>query len=100
MSLDLLQGLLANVWSIFLVVLFFGPHLESFLARILRVGQDYIEFEACEPDETVMSHHLMPLSLLSGVTISSVQRQREQLELLLERETEAGGDSPNTPAQG
>lgn len=83
-----------------LVVLTFGPHLESFLARILRVGQDYIEFEACEPDETVMSHHVVPLSLLTGVTISSVQRAREQLELLLERETEteAGGDSPNKPA--
>ncbi|MEB3285414.1 MAG: hypothetical protein VKN33_09030 [Candidatus Sericytochromatia bacterium] len=73
-----------------LVVLFFGPHQDSFLSRLLRVGHDYIEFEACEPDETVVAHHIMPLALLVGVTVSSVDRQREQLELLLERETEEG----------
>lgn len=76
-----------------LVVLHFGPHMDAYLARLLRVGQDYLEFEACEPDETVMSHHIMPLGLLTGVTVSSVQRHREQLELLLEKETE-GGDKP------
>ncbi|MEB3196967.1 MAG: hypothetical protein VKP62_07155 [Candidatus Sericytochromatia bacterium] len=73
-----------------LVVLFFGPHQDSYLARILRVGVDYIEFEACEPDETVTAHQIMPLSLLVGITVSSVERQREQLEVLYEKEPEEG----------
>lgn len=76
-----------------LVVLYFGPHQDSFLARILRVGADYIEFEACDPDETVVAHQIMPLGLLSGVTVSSIERQREQLQLLLERETESSDEA-------
>jgi hypothetical protein len=71
-----------------LVVLYFAPHQESYLARLLRVGQDYVEFEACDPDETVVAHQIMPLSLLSGITVSSVERHREQLEVLYEREVE------------
>ena len=73
-----------------LVVLYFGPHQDSYLARVLRVGVDYIEFEACDPDETVVAHQIMPLGMLSGVTVSSIERQREQLQLLLEREAEEG----------
>lgn len=73
-----------------LVVLYFGPHQDAYLARLLRVGHDYLEFEVCEPDETVTAHQIMPMSLLCGVTVSSVERQREQLELLLERQTEEG----------
>lgn len=76
-----------------LVVLIFGPHQDSFLSRLLWVGLDYIEFEACDPDETVVAHHIMPLSLLVGVTVSSIERHREQLEVLLARETEEG-DQP------
>ena len=79
-----------------LVVMYFGPQGEGFRARILRVGQDYVEFEACEPDGSVMAHHIMPLALLAGVTVSSVERHREQLEVLFGQEAE-GGDSPNTP---
>lgn len=76
-----------------LVVLYFGPHQDSYLARILRVGHDYIEFEACEPDETVSAHQIMPLGMLSGVTVSSIERQREQLQLLLEREEAEEGEA-------
>lgn len=76
-----------------LVVLFFAPHQDSYLARVLRVGADYIEFEACDPDETVVAHHIMPLTLLTGVTISSVERHREQLELLYAQESEEGDSS-------
>ena len=71
-----------------LVVLYFGPHQDSYLARILRVGIDYIEFESCGPDESIEAHQIMPLGMLSGVTVSSIERQREQLQLLLEREAE------------
>ena len=73
-----------------LVVLFFGPHHDSYLCRILRVGSDYVEFEACDPDETVVAHQIMPLGLLSGVTVSSVERHREQLEVLFAQELEEG----------
>lgn len=76
-----------------LVVLFFAPHQDSYLARLVRVGADYVEFEACDPDETVVAHHIMPLNLLCGVTISSVERQREQLELLYAQESEEGDSS-------
>jgi hypothetical protein len=76
-----------------LVVLYFGPHQDSFLARLLRVGHDYIEFESCDPDETVIAHQIMPLGLLSGITVSSIERQREQLQLLLERETESSDEA-------
>lgn len=80
-----------------LIVLHFGPHAEAYLARLLRVGQDYLEFEACEPDGTAVAHQIMPLGLLTGVTVSSVERHREALELLFEQEAEEG-DSPNKPA--
>lgn len=73
-----------------LVVLYFAPHQDSYLARILRVGSDYIEFEACDPDETVVSHHIMPLGLLGGVTVSSIERHRELLEVMFVKETEEG----------
>lgn len=73
-----------------LIVLTFGPHQEAYLAKLLRLGQDYIEFEACEPDETVVGHHIMPLAMLTGITVSSVERQREQLQLLFEKEVEEG----------
>ena len=76
-----------------LVVLYFGPHQDSFLARLLRVGHDYLEFESCDPDETVIAHQIMPLGLLSGITVSSIERQREQLQLLLERETESSDEA-------
>jgi hypothetical protein len=69
-----------------LIVLYFAPHQESYLARLLRVGADYIEFEACDPDETVVAHQIMPLSLLTGITVSSVERHREQLEVIYGRE--------------
>jgi hypothetical protein len=77
-----------------LVVLYFAPHQESYLARIIRVGSDYLEFEACDPDETVVAHQIMPLGLLSGVVVSSVERQREQLEVVYGRELGEGGE-PN-----
>lgn len=77
-----------------LVVLYFAPHQESYLARLLRVGQDYVEYEACDPDETVVSHHIMPLGLLTGVTVSSIDRHREVLEVLYERELGGGESNP------
>ncbi|MNS22197.1 hypothetical protein D3C72_539800 [compost metagenome] len=79
-----------------LVVMYFGPQGEGFRARLLRVGQDYVEFEACEPDGTVVGHHIIPTGLLTGVTVSSVERSRETFEVLFGQEAE-GGDSPNTP---
>ena len=77
-----------------LVVLYFAPHQESYLARLLRVGSDYVEFEACDPDETVVAHQIMPMGLLSGVVVSSVERHREQLEVMYGRGLEEG-DPPN-----
>ena len=82
-----------------LVVLYFAPHQDSYLARLLRVGSDYIEFEACDPDETVVAHHIMPLNLLCGVTVSSLERHREQLEVLYGKETEAEAEDSSKPAQ-
>ncbi|MNY02275.1 hypothetical protein D3C86_1348420 [compost metagenome] len=73
-----------------LVELFFAPTNNYYLARITRVGQDYIEFDACDEEENVVAHNLMPLQLLIGITTSSVDRNREKLELLLRRDAEGG----------
>ncbi len=62
------------------------PHL----SRILRVGTDYLEFEVCTPDGAFLSQHLMPLQLLTGVVLASVERQRHTLEGLYRRELEEG----------
>ncbi|MBO9540778.1 hypothetical protein J7643_09330 [bacterium] len=73
-----------------LVELFFAPTNNYYLARITRVGQDYIEFDACDEEENVVAHNLMPLQLLIGITTSSIDRNREKLELLLRRDAEGG----------
>lgn len=79
-----------------LVVLFFGPHSDGYLARILRVGTDYVEFEAHDAEETVVAHEIRPLGLLAGVTVSSVERAREQLELLYAREADKPSEQPES----
>lgn len=73
-----------------LVELFFAPTNNYYLARITRVGQDYIEFDACDEEENIVAHNLMPLQLLIGITTSSVDRNREKLELILRRDAEGG----------
>lgn len=73
-----------------LVELFFAPTNNYYLARLTRIGQDYIEFDACDEEENVVAHNLMPLQLLIGITTSSVDRNREKLELLLRRDAEGG----------
>lgn len=73
-----------------LVELFFAPTNNYYLARITRVGQDYIEFDACDEEENIVAHNLMPLQLLIGITTSSIDRNREKLELILRRDAEGG----------
>lgn len=77
-----------------LVVLLFGPQPEAYLARLLRIGADYVEFEACDVDETVLAHEIRPLGMLTGITVSSVERTREQLELLYAKESEQESGKP------
>lgn len=71
-----------------LVELYFGPSNSYYLARLTRVGHDYLEFDACDEEENVVAHNIMPLQLLIGVTTTSNERNREKLELLLRRESE------------
>ncbi|HEY9899534.1 MAG TPA: hypothetical protein V6D00_10160 [Pantanalinema sp.] len=73
-----------------LVELFFAPTNNYYLARLTRIGQDYIEFDACDEEENVVAHNLMPLQLLVGITTSSIDRNREKLELILRRDAEGG----------
>lgn len=69
-----------------LVELFFAPANNYYLARILRVGQDYVEFDAYDDEENVIAHNIMPLQLLTGVTTSSIERSRDRLEILFRSE--------------
>lgn len=73
-----------------LIELYFAPTNNYYLARLTRVGTDYLEFDACDEEENVVAHNLMPLNLLIGVTTSSSDRNREKLELLLRRDAEGG----------
>jgi len=69
-----------------MVELFFAPSNSYYLARISRVGQDYVEFDAFDVEENVVAHNIMPLQLLTGITTTSIERSRERLELLLRNE--------------
>jgi len=75
-----------------LVELYFAPASTYFLARLTQVGQDFIEFDACDEEEHVIAHNLVPLSLLMTVTTASTERSREKLEILLRRDAEGGTD--------
>lgn len=73
-----------------LIELFFAPSNSYYLARLTRVGQDYLEFDAYDEEEHSVAHNIMPLQLLTGITTSSSDRNREKLELLLRRDAEGG----------
>ncbi len=76
------------------VELFFAPANSYYLAKITRIGVDYIEFDAYDEAENVVAHNIMPLQLLIGVTTSSTERNREKLENLLHKDAEGGGERP------
>lgn len=69
-----------------LVELFFAPSNSYYLAKITRVGQDYVEFDAFDEEENVIAHNIMPLHLLTGITTTSIERSRERLELVFKSE--------------
>lgn len=75
-----------------LVELFFAPANNYYLARITRVGQDYVEFDAHDDEENVVAHNIMPLQLLTGITTTSMERSREKLEIIFKSsESHDGG---------
>ena len=69
-----------------LVELFFAPSNSYYLAKITRVGQDYVEFDAFDEEENIVAHNIMPLQLLTGITTTSIERSRERLELMFKNE--------------
>ena len=69
-----------------LVELFFAPAHSYYLAKITRVGQDYVEFDAYSEDDNVIAHNIMPLQLLTGITTTSIERSRERLEIVFKSE--------------
>ncbi len=69
-----------------LVELFFAPSSSYYLAKITRVGQDYVEFDAFDEEENTVAHNIMPLNLLTGITTTSIERSRERLELVFKSE--------------
>jgi hypothetical protein len=71
-----------------LIELYFAPTNNYYLAKVSRVGEDYVEFDAYDEEENVVAHNIMPLQLLLGITTMSTDRNREKLELLLRREFE------------
>ena len=73
-----------------LIELYFAPTNNCYLARLTRIGQDYLEFDAYDEEEEAVAHNLMPLNLLIGVTTNSSERNRMKLDLLLRRDTEGG----------
>ncbi|MEB3237146.1 MAG: hypothetical protein VKO64_05930 [Candidatus Sericytochromatia bacterium] len=85
-----------------LVELFFAPANTCYLARIVRVGQDFLEFDAYDEDDTVVAHNIVPLQLLMGVTTHSLERSRNRLEALFNQDTPAdpGSEGPGSPQSG
>ena len=81
-----------------LVELFFAPSNTCYLARIVRVGQDFLEFDALDDDETVVAHNIVPLQLLMGVTTNSLERSRNKLEALFH--ADSGSEPPPGPPSG
>ncbi|MEB3187681.1 MAG: hypothetical protein VKP72_09620 [bacterium] len=75
-----------------LVELYFAPASTYFLARLTQVGQDFLEFDACDEEENIIAHNILPLGLLMTVTTMSTERSREKLEMLLRRDAEGGTD--------
>lgn len=71
-----------------LIELYFAPTNNYYLAKVTRVGEDYVEFDAYDEEENVVAHNIMPLHLLLGITTMSTDRKREQLEMLLRHEFE------------
>ncbi|MEB3300300.1 MAG: hypothetical protein VKO21_12560 [Candidatus Sericytochromatia bacterium] len=85
-----------------LVELFFAPSNTCYLARIVRVGQDFLEFDAYDDDETVVAHNIVPLQLLMGVTTQSLERSRNRLEALFHADAsvDPGSEGPGHPHSG
>lgn len=79
-----------------LIELYFAPSNNYYLAKVTRVGEDYVEFDAYDEEENVVAHNIMPLHLLMGITTMSTERNREQLELLLRKEYEGESRRGNT----
>lgn len=75
------------------VELFFAPGNHYYLAKLTRVGQDYVEFDALDEEENSIAHNIMPLGLLTCITTSSAERNREKLEILLNYEAREGGSA-------
>lgn len=71
-----------------LIELYFAPSNNYYLAKVTRVGEDYVEFDAFDEEENLVAHNIMPLQLLMGITTMSTDRNREKLELLLRKEIE------------
>lgn len=78
-----------------LIELYFAPSNNYYLAKVTRVGEDYVEFDAYDEEENVVAHNIMPLHLLMGITTMSTERNREKLELLLRKEYEGESQRGN-----
>lgn len=79
-----------------LIELYFAPSNNYYLAKVTRVGEDYVEFDAYDEEENVVAHNIMPLNLLMGITTMSTDRNREKLELLLRKEVEGESQRGNS----
>ena len=79
-----------------LIELYFAPSNNYYLAKVTRVGEDYVEFDAYDEEENVVAHNIMPLHLLMGITTMSTDRNREKLELLLRKEVEGESQRGNS----
>lgn len=67
-----------------MVELYFSPGSTYYMAMILNVGEDYLEFEAYDESQDIaIAHNILPLTLLSCVTVNSIECERERLEKLL-----------------
>jgi len=65
------------------VELYFGDSGNCYLADLIGVGEDYVEFNALNEEEDPVAHNIMPLDLLVGITVWSSDLDREKLERLV-----------------
>jgi len=63
-----------------IVRLIFKPINSNYIAMIREVGDDYIEFDVLGSNQGVISRNILPLKLLSGIIMDSMDLVRERLE--------------------
>jgi len=57
-----------------------------YLSTLTSVGRDFLEFDVYDTENNIISHNIVPTSLLTNIVTMSTKRNREKYEVLLKEE--------------